>query len=88
MRVLAALDEHLVVDQVVVSRRLFLRVPGKQVGDRPRARILGREIEGDAGPVERRERLLETEADILVLMNVGIEAGAGVPPSRHCRISG
>ena len=91
VRVLAALDEHLVVDQVVVGRRLFLRVPGEQVGDRPRARILGREIEGNASPVECRERLLETEADILVpheCRDRGRSRGAGFQALPDERLEG
>ena len=65
--VLAALDEHLVVDQVVIARGLFPGMAGKEMGDGFRTRILRGEIQRDAGPVEVPQGLLKARARILIL---------------------
>ncbi|MDE2763923.1 MAG: hypothetical protein OXK74_14250 [Gemmatimonadota bacterium] len=71
VRILAAIDEHLVVAQVVADRRLLRRMAGQEMGDGLGAGILGFEIERDAGPVEGSQGLLEPQAHVLVLHERG-----------------
>ena len=64
VRVLALPDEHLVVAHDVHRHPILSRVSGQQMGDGLRARVLGREVQGDAGPEQRSQGLLHPQADI------------------------
>ena len=67
VRILAPLDEHLVVAHVVARSSLFLRMAWQEVGDGLRLRVLRREVECDASPVQGAEHSLEAEANVGVL---------------------
>ena len=72
--VLALSDEELVVGEGVDQRMLVPGMTGKEMGDGPRPRILGLEVESDAGPEQRGESLLKTAPVVRIPMetrNVG-----------------
>ena len=64
VRVLALPDEHLVVAHDVHRRPVFSRMAGQKMNHGLRARILGGEVEGDAGPVQRPQGLVDAEASV------------------------
>ena len=64
VRVLALPDEHLVVAHDVHRRPVFSRMAGQQMDDGLRARILGGEVQRDAGPEQRPQGLPDAEAEV------------------------
>ena len=64
VRVLALPDEHLVVAHDVHRRPVLSRMSGQQMDDGLRARVLGGEVEGHAGPEQRPQGLLDAKAGV------------------------